>query len=476
MKQSKKSLLIAAAVAAVVVAALAAGVLFSFFRRARLGYLRQTEYDSVFFSMVPYQDMGADAVGADFFSYYLGIKTVTAPGYFGNFNDLGDHLEAALDSGNEISLVNLELLPFLPGDYDRLAQMVAAYPGTTFQILMNAPSMGYWTSQSKEEAEKQLASYEELTEELLACDNAKVYFVGAEDWMILNDTNYAAPLVASREITKHLALLTMCDQHYRLTADNYSATYKGLAAKIDHARVAPAPVDLSEWCLVFFGDSVIGNYTNTTSIPNAVAALSGCRAYNLGVGGTLACYEGPGLHSFTEILDSFFQRKVPALPEGSVCLRDMAAYFAEVHEGKRLCFVVNYGLNDYFNGVPVENPQDLSDVSTYAGALRSGLRNLKEAFPEAEIILASPNYVDYFDQGQEKQGEAGGTLTDYAEAAGRVAQDSGVIFMDNYHELGIDASNSMSYLADGCHPAENGRFLYAQALIRLIQLRCIEGK
>lgn len=476
MKRSKKYLLIFAAVVAA--AAVAAGFLFFIFRRDRqadLQYLRQREYSSVFFSMVPYQDMAADAVGEDFFSLYLGMETVTAPGYFKNVNDLNDHLNAALESGNEVGLVNLELIPFQPGSFDRLVELAAAHPGTAFQVLINAPSMDYWTSQSESGAKKQLDACRKLTEALLAYGNVKVYFAGAEDWLILNSRNYAAPLVASREITKHLALLTLCDQHYRLTMDNYTATFTGLEAKIDHARTAPAPTDLSDWCLVFFGDSVIGNYIDSTSIPNATAALSGCEAYNLGVGGTPARYEGPELYSFTVVLDSFLKRDTVALPEGAICPRDMASYYESGHDGKRMCFVVNYGLNDYFSGAPIENPEDPYDSSTYAGALRSGIRELRTAYPEAVIVLAAPNYCEYFSHGQEKQSEVGGTLTDYVEAAGRVAQDTEVIFMNNYYDLGIDASNSASYLVDGCHPDDNGRFIYAQALIRLIQLNCIDG-
>lgn len=477
MKRSKRYLVVIAAAA--VIAAVAACALFLAARRARqaeLRYLQQTEYTSVFFSMVPYQNMASDAIGEDFFSLYFGMKTATAPSYFKNVNDLNDYLKAALDSGNEVSLVSLELIPFQPGSFGRLANLIAAHPDTTFKILMDAPYMGYWTSQSESSAKKKLSSCRDLAKALLAHSNVELYFAGAEDWLILNDGNYTDPLVANKDIAKHLALLTLCDSHYRLTADNYTATFTGLEAKIDFARTAPASTDLSGWCLVFFGDSVIGNYTNSASIPNAVAALSGCEAYNLGVGGTPARVEGPGLYSFPIIVDSFRRRDAVTLPEGAICPQEMAAYYEKDHDGKQMCFVVNYGLNDYFSGAPVDDPEDPFNLSTYAGALRSGIRELRAAYPESVVILAAPNYVEYFSQGQERQSDVGGTLTDYVEAARRAAADTNVIFMDNYYDLGIDASNSASYLVDGCHPGDNGRFLYAQALIRLIRLNCIEAK
>lgn len=474
MRLSKKSMIVIAVSVALVAAAAASLIFFlsGRVRRADLKYLRQAEYNAVFFSMVPYEDVGGEAVGEDFFSLYLGLKTATVPGCIRNAEDVIDYLEAALNSGNEVSLVALELLPEWAGGLGALGDLIGAHPDTTFKLLLNAPSMEYWTSQSESGAQRQLNSCRQLAETVLAHGNAEFYFAGAEDWLILNRRNYSAPLVANRDIARHLALLTLCDSNYRLTADNYTATFSGLEEKIIHARTVPASTDLSDWCMVFFGDSVIGNYTDSATIPNAVAALSGCEAYNLGVGGTPAVFEGPELYSFPVIVDSFLKQKTVTLPEGAVCPREMEAFYEKEHNGKQMCFVVNYGLNDYFSGAPVDNLQDPYDTAAYAGALRSGIRELRTAYPDAVIILAAPNYVEYFSAGQEKQSDVGGRLTDYVEAAGRVAGDTDVILMNNYYDLGIDASNSASYLVDGCHPGDNGRFLYAQALIRLIGLHC----
>lgn len=479
MKSPKRYLLVIAATV-VVIAAVAVYVLLIVPRRARqadLHYLQQTEYTSVFFSMVPYKDVAEDVIGEDLVSYYFGVKAAIVSNYLRNADDLNDYLKAALNSGNEISFVNLELIPFRMDSFSDLGDLIAAHPDVDFHLILNTPSMEYWTSQSESRAKKQLASYQSLTEELLNYTNVKLYFEGAEDWLILNSGNYTAPLVPNRDIAQHLVLLTWPDDKYRLTIDNYATIFTELADKIDIARTASAPADLSDWCLVFFGDSVIGNFTDSSSIPSATAALSGCEAYNLGIGGTPARYEEvPDLYSFTVILDSFLKRETVTTREDVICPQEMAAYYENKHNGKQMCFVLNYGLNDYFSGAPVENPEDPLDLTAYAGALRSGIRELQAAFPGAVIVLAAPNYVRYFSQGQDRMSDVGGGLTDYVEAAGRVAQDTNVIFMDNYHDLGLDASNSEVYLVDGCHLGDNGRFRYAQALVRLIQRSCIEAK
>lgn len=476
MKRSKGLVFVIAAAAAI--AAVAAGALFLVSRRARqadLRCLRQTEYDAVFFSMVPYRDPASDAIGADALSYYIGVDAAVMSSCLRNAGDLDDYLEAAFYSGNEIGLAYLELVPFRLGDFGGLSNWIAAYPDTVFHILLNAPSMDYWTSLGEGRAQKQLAAYQELAGELLGHGNVELYFMGAEDWLIMNPGNYTAPLVANRELAPHLALLTWQNDRYRLTADNYTAVFTGLWDKVGLAGALPESPELSGWRMVFFGDSVIGNYRDSTSIPSAAAALSGCEAYNLGVGGTPAAFEEPSLYSFTVIVDSILKREAIVPQNGVPGPKDLEAYYEKANDGKRLCFVINYGLNDYFGGARVENPEDPFDPFTYAGALRSGIRELREAFPESVIVLAAPNYTDAFSHGQDRQSDVGGSLTDYVEAAGRVAQDTNVLFMDNYHDLGIDASNWPVYLADNVHPDKNGRFLYARALVRLIWNNCAEA-
>lgn len=471
MKLFKKIFLIIAAAA--VIAAAAACVLFIASRHARqadLRHLQEEEYTAVFLTMVPYEDMASDAVGADFFMYYLGQKAAVASSCIRNADELNDYLGAALGSGNEVSLVCLELVPFQMDSFGGLNDLIAANPDTDFHILLDAPSMDYWLSQGTARAKKKLVSYGELAGGLLAHSNVELYFMGAEDWLIMNPANYMASLVTNREINQHLALLTWDSDRYRLTEENYTDVLASLEDKINLAKTAPQTADLSDWCFVFFGDSIIGNYTDSTSIPGAAAGIFGCEAYNLGIGGTRASGAESSGYVFPVIVDRFLQRDTVTLPEGVIFPQEMTAYYEREKErkGKRLCFVVNYGLNDYFCGAPIDNPDDPFDRSTYAGALRSGIRELQTAYPEAVIVLAAPTYTAYFSQGQDRMSDVGGIITDYVEAAGRAALDTNVIFMNNYYDLGVDSSNDGVYLEDGAHLAENGRFLYAQALIRLI--------
>ena len=55
-------------------------------------------------------------------------------------------------------------------------------------------------------------------------------------------------------------------------------------------------------------------------------------------------------------------------------------------------------------------------------------------------------------------------MEDYTDAVIALSKELDVELLDNYHELGINAENHFTYLADGCHPNETGRFMIGQRI------------
>ena len=127
-------------------------------------------------------------------------------------------------------------------------------------------------------------------------------------------------------------------------------------------------------------------------------------------------------------------------------------------------FVINYGLNDYFYGVPLES-SDPHDAGSYAGALRAGINALQGAYPEAKIMLMSPHFSINFNFGKDVRGESGGDLEAYADTAIAVAKEMGIEVLDNFRELGITKENWEMYQTDGTHPNEKGRFLLVEKIV-----------
>lgn len=111
------------------------------------------------------------------------------------------------------------------------------------------------------------------------------------------------------------------------------------SALVQQAVSSPATYpDLSDYDLVFFGDSVMGNYKDFASIPGVIGALTGAKVHNLAVGGSSATRSNGENASFNEVVENLLSTSSLSLPDDD-----------------KLCFVINYGLNDYFEGYPLEN-------------------------------------------------------------------------------------------------------------------------
>ena len=125
-------------------------------------------------------------------------------------------------------------------------------------------------------------------------------------------------------------------------------------------------------------------------------------------------------------------------------------------------------MNDYFKGVAVENPEDPYDITTYTGSLRSCLNDYMTLFPDAEFIIMTPTFTEYFSYGTEHNSEIGGSLTDYVDAANTLAEELNILCLDNYQGRGVNESNVWDYTADGCHPNVEGRIAIARQIIGLL--------
>ena len=108
------------------------------------------------------------------------------------------------------------------------------------------------------------------------------------------------------------------------------------------------------------------------------------------------------------------------IPEG-VAAYEGVQEFSRIEQGEgRLVFFLNYGINDYMQGLLVESG-DKYDTATYAGAMRVSIEQLQAAYPGAEIVVITPGYITYWENGSLVANETGGTLAEYAEAAIEVA-------------------------------------------------------
>jgi len=220
--------------------------------------------------------------------------------------------------------------------------------------------------------------------------------------------------------------------------------------------------------IVFLGDSIIGNYTDSMSVPEVVKTLTGARVYNCGYGGRSAALGEKDDLSVDMIAQAIVEEDIKGIPADTQVYAGLEAFFEREETDKKLMFVINYGLNDFFNGYPVQG-SDAYDHYSYTGALRAGVTALKEAYPEAEVLLMTPNFTVYYDYGEAVQSAKGGTLKEYAEAVISLGEELDVKVLDNFHELPINRDNFEEYLSDGCHLNERGRFLLGSRISEQIK-------
>ena len=127
-------------------------------------------------------------------------------------------------------------------------------------------------------------------------------------------------------------------------------------------------------------------------------------------------------------------------------------------DGEGSIFIIEYGLNDYFSGVPAEE---------YKQALTEIVSRLQAAYPKARILLLSPGYIDIYSQGEEVLSENAAPLQGYRDAVSLTASELGCEFLSQTDDMGFIQDETYLYLLpDGVHYNEKGRYLLAQELAR----------
>ena len=439
--------------------------------------LSEETYDSVLLSM--HSTVGFKESD---FAYYRGLRTAIMSHAVTGPKELSKYLEQILQSGNSISTIYLCLDPHLlwtdSGEKEQnwntnLANGLYAYmadnPLITFEILLPYPYIDYWRHMEAAELDTLLTLYHTLVRDISAYSNAKTFFMGAEEWLMINPANYSErPFDANEEISFAIFANTFCGSGiYEITPANESNFWDSLREIIEREQTTPTTYpDLSDWCLVFFGDSILGNYSGSASIPGYVTGLTGASAFNFAIGGTSAGSRGEG-QDIPDIFGGFVKENIVLSEEGNLFSPKDTSL--EELKGKKICFIFNYGFNDYYSGVPIENPQDPYDITSFKGSLRSCINALQILLPEAQYIIMTPTHTLLMDRGMEPGGPSGDILPAYVSAAQDLASELGLHFLDNYHDFVINDDTLEEYVPDGTHPNEKGRLVIARQLIRFLQ-------
>ena len=425
--------------------------------------LRAKEYDTVFLSMYPIEEYEESD-----YEFYRGMKLVKSEEVIKNTKIMDIYMEAVTATDNVIKTVYLGIDP-MNADVADIFHMTLSNPEIIFEIVLAYPNMEYWLSMDEASSLSTWETYRELAGNILGLENVRVYFFGNEEWLLCNPQNYLDTFRTNPAVS----LLLMCNTDYQhnniLNVENFHPRFNKAWELIEQYRREPVSyVDASDVEIIFIGDSVFGNYTNSLSVPGVVNGLTNATVYNCGYGGRSAALSKKTTLSASRIAECFVQKDLGEIPVDQQIYAGLKAYFDENDHDKKMIFVFNYGLNDFFDGLPVTT-EDPYDEKSYIGSLRKAVTTLQTAYPEAEIILLTPNKTIEFNWGEGIQSEVGGKLEDYVNALQKLGDELDVYVLDNYREIPIILEKHWELLADGTHPNEQGRFMMGRNLSKKLE-------
>ena len=426
--------------------------------------LSNSSYDSVFISMYSVENYSSEA-----FFKFRGLNTYIGEHPARTVSELSLYVKTALQSDNAVNTVYIGLDPYIlyqkgcTGEVEMAAAMsdifdfIIQYPDVTFEILLPSPSMDYWLSLDESELDEVMISYRYAVSCFEPHQNAMCFFVGDEEWLIMNPANYESDFITNTLISQKILCLTFCDRIGLINnscAEEILAHFKEmiLTEKESPSNIYP---DLSDKTVVFFGDSILGLQNGSYSVPGVINGLTGASVYNYAIGGTTAC----DADATTDSDNSFTDQLGKFLSQADFYTRDDTQFPYSAVDSSNLVFVINYGYNDY---KCCHSPQGLYET------LISEITKIKTAYPESQIILMCPYENIYYYNGVASVNKNDETLVDYANAVKSVAGDIDITLLDvpGFIE---GTENSTEYFVDECHYNEYGRFYLAQYIISAIK-------
>lgn len=347
------------------------------------------------------------------------------------------------------------------------------HPETAFLIYFPSDSPMDWTSLTDEQRSEARLSYIAFVRYFKERPNVMMYYVSAREWVLYSQCIRADGFESSirGDIYDHLISmnLTESDLISMLTWSNVNDEMdRIIQMSEDYEQVRETYADLSGKDVFFIGDSVIGNYRDSTSIPSFFKDMTGADVYNLAVGGwagvsvanpssAMGCAFAylMGNKSKDEFVNSFsYCYSYPAYSWAAEALRESD------DQGENAIFVIEFGLNDYFCGLP---------QSEFRDALVYFAESIKKSYPKARIVFLAPGYVNTFEFGYQDTGADGNHcfLQDYRDITCEVAAEQGCEYISLTDDFGFTQEDAPFYLLqDNIHYNDNGRYLLAQGLAR----------
>ena len=424
--------------------------------------LASEKYDSFYYSF-----LGSSIEDAGDFGKFFGTTPIFITPSDIEYEDTNVLLDMAVSkNGLKYAFFEIDPLTFVKEDgkaeFEYFNKMIEKYPDISFYAILSYPHVSYWKNLSEDETKKAFGDYESCIKTLTHNDNLHLYWPGNVKWLIESPANYNDGIPVS-DVAAYLLILSTCNLKYSVDKNSFAGETESLLEIVKEDVQYP---DLSDKEIVFFGDSIMGNYHGPVSIPGEAGGLSGANTFNLGVGGTSA------IADFNRFVDAFLGSASLSDIEDKDFLSELERFEEEHDESKELYFIINYGVNDYFMGVPAHvntgSPYGDYDYDSYEASMTDGLIKLKSSYPDAKICILSPIYTNFFEAGERIMSEVGSPLQTYRDIGRFISEKLNTEWIDSLNIIEINEDNYETYLLDEVHPNQDGLYLISDSIIRFI--------
>ncbi len=233
--------------------------------------------------------------------------------------------------------------------------------------------------------------------------------------------------------------------------------------------------------VVVLGDSQFGNFLGEDGLAYLLSQKLHANVYNLALGGKCAAAEqedvGKDISQWGTTCGVNLMKAICGEVDNS-CLNGwdyQMNVFNSCDFSKTDLFILEYGANDYLSKKPMYIDEEPSSVYTYYGALESMILDIRNHFPNAQILVCTPTYAQFWQGGTGAfLGDSNivsngyGTLFNYVETATHPAGGhKNTSTVNAYENTGIDMYSASEDLLDGLHMTEAGRVKYANLVSRV---------
>lgn len=254
-----------------------------------------------------------------------------------------------------------------------------------------------------------------------------------------------------------------------------------LALGLGRSRRSEAPA------VVWMGDSIFATGRGEDAVPDKLAQQWNLQIVNASFGGTAMArtdqerwmdvtMDNLSMASLSKAIltgDFSVQKQARIRMPATEYFDEVVCALEKIDFEKVEILFLGYGMNDYQNGILLENPEDAEDEYSFAGALRRVLGDLQTNYPGLRVILLTPSYSWYLTTGKdcEQQDWGGGVLERYVQCEERIAAEYGIEVIDLYHELYTHEAfeDWQIVTTDGVHPNDLGRALLADRIAEYME-------